>query len=208
MDFKKLLEKRRACHSFKKGVKIPDADLKEMISQTALTPSGYNAQPWEFIIIREEQNIERMGEIAFSQPHVKDASAIIIVLGDSIIGRNVDPLLEDWLKFGYCTKEEIPVFRNSIAKNRQPEKLKKMALRNAMLAAMTLIYAAEDMDYATCPIMGFSQKDLEAELSIPEDRVIALMIAIGEMDPKNQKPRLPRKSSGEMIHWENFKNSE
>ncbi len=204
MEFSELIKKRRACHSFLPGQTIPREDLIKIIEETSLTPSGYNAQPWEFIIINEKENIQKIGEIAFDQPHVKDSSAIIIVLGDSKIGRNVDKLLQDWLKYGYCTEEEIPVYKNSIAKNRKPERLKKMALRNAMLACMTLMLSAENMGYANCPIMGFSQKDLETELEIPEDRVIALMIAIGHIDPKNQKERLPRKSAQEMIHWEKF----
>lgn len=204
MEFFELIKKRRACHNFVPGRKISEEDFQKMIEATALTPSGYNAQPWEFIIIREEKNIHKTCEIAFDQPHIKNASAIIVVLGDSKIGRNVDKLLEDWVQYGYCNKEDIPVFKNSIAKNRKPERLKKMALRNAMLAAMTLIYSAENLGYDTCPLMGFSQKDLEAELKIPEDRVIALMIAIGKNDHSKENPRLPRKQANEMIHWEKF----
>ena len=204
MEFSQLIKQRRACHHFQKGRTIPREDLLRIVEETALTPSGYNAQPWEFIIIQEPQNIERMGEIAFSQPHVKDASALVVALGDSIIGRNVDALLQDWLRFGYCVEADIPIFRNSIAKNRKPEQLQKMALRNTMLACMTLIYSAENMGYATCPIMGFSQKDLTAELRIPDDRVIALLIAIGYRESASPKMRLPRKKPTDMIHWEKF----
>lgn len=205
MDFLELIKKRRACHNFIAGKEIPDKDLEEMILQTSLTPSGYNAQPWEFIIIRKAENIRKIHKIAYKQEHIKNASAIIIVLGDTNIGRNVDKLLQDWLKHGYCEEEEIPAFRNSIAKNRKPEKLKTMALRNAMLACMTLIYSAENMGYSTCPIMGFTHKELEEYLKIPEDRIIALMLAIGYGEDKKEKPRLPRKSPKEMIHWEKFK---
>ncbi len=204
MDFSDLIQKRRACHSFETGRSIPEADLLRMVEETNLTPSGYNAQPWEFIIIRERENIERMGEIAFSQPHVADASALIVVLGDSFIGRNVDDILADWLKYGYCQQDDLPVFRNSIAKNRKPEQLQKMALRNAMLACMTLIYSAENMGYATCPVMGFAQKKMVQELKIPDDRVIALLIAIGYPTADTPKPRLPRKKVDDVIHWETF----
>ena len=202
MNFKELIEKRRACHNFLPNQTIPRADLKEIIRQTSYTPSGYNAQPWEFIII--EKNIEKIQKIAFDQPHLKNAAAIIIVLGDTKIGRNVDHLLKDWLDHGYCTEEEIPAYKNSIAKNRKPEVLEKMALRNAMLAAMTLIYAAEDLGYDTCPIMGFSQHELETALKIPNDRIIGLMIAIGKNDHKKEPSRLPRKTPQELIHWETF----
>lgn len=202
MEFSELIKQRRACHHFVPGQSIPEEDLKKMVLETSLTPSGYNAQPWEFIIIQEKENIKKVGEIAFKQTHVADASALIVVLGDMNIGRNVDSLLQDWLKHGYCTEEEIPAYRNSIAKVRSPEKRKQMALRNAMLACMTLIYSAENMGYATCPIMGFSQWKLEEELNIPEDRAIALLIAIGTEDKGKENERLPRKKTESMIYWE------
>lgn len=204
MEFFDLVKKRRACHHFLPGKNIPQKDLEKMIEYTSLTPSGYNAQPWEFIIIQERENLKAIQKIAFKQEHLKNASAIVVVLADTFIGRNVDSLLADWLKYGYCTKEELQAYRNSIAKNRNPEKLKSMALRNTMLACMTLMYAAENMGYATCPIMGFSQHELEDYLNIPDDRVVALMIAMGYEDLGKEKERLPRKTIKEMIHWEKF----
>ena len=204
MEFSQLIQKRRACHSFVSGQSIPKTDILKIIQETSLTPSGYNAQPWEFIVIQDQNHIEEVGEIAFSQSHVKDASALIVVLGDSFIGRNVDTLLADWLKFGHCTEKDLPNLRNSIAKNRKSEQLKKMALRNAMLACMTLIYSAENMGYATCPVMGFNQKKLITTLQIPDDRVIALLIAVGYLKSGNDKPRLPRKDPSSLIHWEKF----
>lgn len=205
MEFFELLKKRRACHHFQAGRPIPDSDLKEMIQWAGLAPSGYNAQPWEFILIREPENLKKVSEIAFNQPHLKNVSALVVVLADMEIGRNVDRLLQDWLNFGYISEEEIPVYRNSIAKNRSPEKKKQMGLRNAMLSAMTFILSAENMGYATCPVMGFSQLELEAHLKIPEDRLIALMIAVGYPDSdKEERPRLPRKSLEELCHWEEF----
>lgn len=207
MDFFDLLHKRRACHTFIPGKTIPDEDFTKMIEHTALTPSGYNAQPWEFIVIREPENIQKIADIAFDQEHIRNASAIVVVLGDMEIGRHVDELLADWLKFGYCTKEELPAYRNSIAKVRSPEKRKDMALRNSMLAAMTLLFVAENMGYATCPLMGFSQWKLQEFLEIPEDRIISLVVAVGYGDPQHEKPRLPRKSADQVMHWEKFKNS-
>ena len=205
MDFFELVKKRRSCHHFLPNKKIPKKDLEEMIEYTSLTPSGYNAQPWEFVIIQDKKNINEVQKIAFKQKHLKNASAIIVVLADMFISRNVEKILADWLKYGYCSDEELQAYRNSIAKNRKPETLKGMALRNAMLACMTLIYAAENKGYATCPIMGLSQHKLEKFLNIPEDRVIALMIAIGYEDEGKEKTRLPRKNIEEMIHWEKFK---
>lgn len=204
MDFSDLIKKRRACHHFLPGIKIPDEDFLRMIEETSLTPSGYNAQPWEFVIIRKLENLAKIHELGFEQSHIKDASAVILVLADTEIGRRADQIVREWVDGGYITEPCIPEFKNSIAKVRSPEKKKMMALRSTMLAAMTLIYSAENMGYATCPIMGFSQWEVEEFLNIPKDRVIALMIALGKADGSKALPRLPRKKPEEMVHWERF----
>ncbi len=204
MNFSELIHQRRACHHFQKGVQIPDEDISKMIEMTSLTPSGYNAQPWEFVVVRDRENLQKLHEIAFEQPHVQDASAVIIVLGDMNIGRRTEELVNMWIDHGYVPEERRQALSNSIGKNRSPEKRREMALRNAMLASMTLIYAAEDLGYATCPMMGFSQWQLEEFLEVPEDRLVALMIAVGKADDSEPLKRLPRKEVGEMIHWEKF----
>ena len=204
MDFSDLIKKRRACHHFQAGFQIPDEDFVKMIEETSFTPSGYNAQPWDFVIVREPENLAKIHELGFQQPHLKDASAVILVLGDTDIGRRVDEGVRQWVDGGYLEPERIPEFKNSMAKVRSPEKRKIMALRNAMLAAMTLIYSAENMGYATCPIMGFSQWEVEEFLQIPKDRVIALMIALGKAAGTEVQPRLPRRSVEEMVRWERW----
>ena len=73
-----------------------------------------------------------------------------------------------------------------------------------MLAAMTFMYSAEDLGYATCPMMGFSQWQLEEFLELPEDRIIALMIAIGKADQAAALPGVPRRDPKEVIHWEKY----
>ena len=59
------------------------------------------------------------------------------------------------------------------------------------------------MGYAACPVMGLFEKMVQ-ELKIPDDRVIALLIAIGYPTSASPKPRLPRKKVDDVIHWETF----
>ena len=206
MDFKEILQKRRACHSFDPNAVVEDEDLRKIIEDTALTPSGYNVQPWEFVVVREKENIAKMSEIAYNQKHVKDASAVIIVLGDTFIGRNADKVTQEWVENGYLADEKAHSFKASISKERDFAKLEGMALRNSALAAMTLILAAENAGYATCPMMGFSQLEMRKFLEIPKDRVITLMVAIGKNGPREVLKRLPRKSFEELVYFEKFQN--
>ena len=204
MDFLDLVKKRRATHHFEKGFKLSEEDFKKIIEYTRFTPSGYNAQPWEFILIQDEDRIKEIGKIAFNQTQIVEAGNAIVVLGDLNIGRNADALLEDWVKYGYCTPEEVPVYKNTFTKPRPEGRLRQMALRNASFAAITLIYVAEALGFQTCPMMGVSQPKLLKFLEVPEDRIIALLIAIGKGIREKEKPQLPRKEVETMIWKEKF----
>lgn len=204
MEFLDVLYKRRACHHFLPNKEFTEEQFRELIDRVRMTPSGYNAQPWEFILVRDKSIFKEMQEIAFDQAHVSDCSAIIVILGDLNIGRNADDILKDWVKYGYCTEEQVPVYHNTFTRPRSREKLFGMALRNASLAAMTLLFAATDMGFATCPMMGLSQYKLLEFLQVPEDRIPILMVAIGYEDKGKEKPQLPRKSVESMIYKEKF----
>jgi len=204
MIFSELAKKRRSVHSFIPNKEFTDAQFKELIKTTSYTPSGYNAQPWEFVLIRDKDRLKKLQEIAYNQKHITECSGVIVILGDTNIGRNADELLKDWVKYGYCTEEQVPVYKNTFTKKRAPEKLKDMSLRNATLSAMTLMYAAEEMGLATCPMMGITQWELMDFIKAPEDRILIMAIAIGYEDTGKEKPQLPRKKIENMIHFEEF----
>ena len=204
MDFFDLCHQRRSCHHFAPNHKISKEDFKKIIELTALTPSGYNAQPWEFILIQDEARLKQLEHIAMDQKHIREAGNAVVVLGDTFIGRNADKILEDWVKNGLITEEKKAVYKEAFTRKRSPEKYKQMALRNAALAAMTFMYAAQQYGWNTCPMMGVKQLELKKFCRIPEDHIIVMLIALGKADMSKEPPRLPRKSFEEMVHYEWF----
>jgi nitroreductase len=204
MDFSQIVNKRRACHYFQPNIEIPTKDWKQIFEETSLAPSGYNLQPWEFILIQEKENIQEISSIAYNQSHVENASGIIIALADTNIARHADLITQQWVDNNYLDPEKAHSFKASLTKERPQEKNQIMALRSTLLACMTLIFSAENLGYATCPMMGFRQLQMKKFLNIPDDRTIALMIAVGKKS-KDPLPRLPRKSFEELVHIERFK---
>ena len=204
MNFKKLILQRRACHHFVSGKKITDQDFKKIIELVRFTPSGYNAQPWEFILVRDKKRLKRLQAIAFDQPHVTEASGMVVVLGDKNMGRHADQIMKEWVKHGYVDEKRVLNYLASMKKKRGDDKQREMALRNSALAAMVFMLAAEDLGFATCPMMGFRQWELEEFLEIPSDRIVTLLIAIGYADRSKLKKQLSRKSVDEMIYKEKF----
>lgn len=206
MDFLDILKKRRACHAFASGKKIPKQDIETIIEQASLAPSGYNAQPWEFVVAEKKENIKKIQEIAYGQKHVADASAIVFVIADTDIGRDAENIISQWVDYGYFEEKKAATYIDAMKKDRRDHKKEVMAIRNASLAAMTLIFAAENLGYATCPMMGFRQLEMKKFLHIPSEKKIALMIALGYQDPEKKViKRLPRKKTKDVLFWEQLR---
>ena len=53
-SFLELIKKRRSIRQFKPDP-IPDEYVDKIIEAARWAPSGYNSQPWEFIVVREKK---------------------------------------------------------------------------------------------------------------------------------------------------------
>jgi nitroreductase len=45
-------------------------------------PSGYNLQPWHFVVVRNPEQKRRLREAAMGQAKVEEAGAVIVCCGD------------------------------------------------------------------------------------------------------------------------------
>src|SRR5256885_15759012 len=72
---------RRATSHFKTEEEVPAEILDAILRLGAQAPSGYNLQPWRFIVVREAENRRRLQQVAFGQPKVGEAPVVVIALG-------------------------------------------------------------------------------------------------------------------------------
>ena len=68
---------RRATPSFD-GTPIPPEDLRIILEAGLTAPSGYNIQPWRFIVVQGEEQKKRLRAASFNQAKVEEASAVIV----------------------------------------------------------------------------------------------------------------------------------
>ncbi len=80
--FKDLLKKRRTIRKYK-NEKLSEEDLRTILSAGLHAPSGSNKNPWQFIVITDEENIKKAADL---KEHRTDfpyhAAAIILVAVD------------------------------------------------------------------------------------------------------------------------------
>src|SRR5258708_40156443 len=93
--FSEALKERRATNSFE-DVPIHDADLEKIIRAGLEAPSGYNIQPWRFVVVRDPEQKKKLRQAPFGQPKVEQASAVIVACGDPMGWKDGD--LEEMLR--------------------------------------------------------------------------------------------------------------
>jgi len=104
------IAERRATPSFD-GSPVPDEVLSVILRAGLESPSGYNLQPWRFVVVRSAEQKRRLREAAKGQTKVEEAGAIIVCCGDpdAPCGRNLDDVLAEAAKHGFSEEQNRKV---------------------------------------------------------------------------------------------------
>jgi nitroreductase len=97
MDALEAIRKRRTVRSFT-GAPIPRPDLETIVDAGRLAASGYNRQPWDFIVVTDRGMIE---QLKIAAQWMEKAGAIIAVV--------LDPTTKYWLEDGSAAVQNMLV---------------------------------------------------------------------------------------------------
>jgi putative NAD(P)H nitroreductase len=187
VEINEALKGRRSINYFDPGRSIPDEKLRELIEIANLSPSSFNLQPWEVVVVTDAERKEILKKCAFEQEKVVEASAVLIIIANpNAIEENIDRVLENWADLGYMKREETKQRRAGPFKlhgDAGSEKRKLFAVKNTSFFAMALMIAARAQGLETHPMDGFSEEMVKGKFNIPDDRVIPLLIAVGYLKP-------------------------
>lgn len=95
MDALEAIKKRRSVREYT-GEAIPREDLEKIVDAGRLAPTGYNRQPWDFIIVTKRELIEQLKVAA---QWMEKAGAVIAVV--------LDPSSRWWLEDGAAAVENM-----------------------------------------------------------------------------------------------------
>jgi len=191
------IKERRATPAFD-GSPIPEADLKQIMQAGLEAPSGYNIQPWRFVVVRDPAQKAALQAAGFGQSKIGEASAVVVACGDPNSWQSdLDEMIELGKKQGAIASAQVEEairknfggFRGGPAGDAggiAPD----WALwlnRHVMIAFTTIMWAAETLGYDTAPMEGFQESAVRKALGIPEQvRVIALL-SIGRRKGEDKK---------------------
>ncbi|MBV9209837.1 MAG: nitroreductase family protein [Acidobacteria bacterium] len=174
-----LLERRATNHFTDEPV--PEEVLDAILKLAAQAPSGYNLQPWRFIVVREEENRKRLQAAAFGQPKVAEAPVVVIALGMKEEWQaRADEVFSEGAQRGagnpdtwQQAKEGALQFLTGM------QKMDVWVNRHTMIAVTTMMLVSEAYGFDTAPMEGFNPAAVKTEFGIPEEAEVVALLAIG-----------------------------
>ena len=205
MTFDEITRKRRSINFFDPDKAVPRDLLEKLVNLAASTPSGFNLQPWNLMVLKEQPEKEKLKALAWNQPKITEAPVVLIVLADKNGWQEGHPVFEKtWAQMVASgmqdTQRDWFLSATSSLYNWSKEANLAFAAKNAGFFAMSLMYAATSLGLETHPMDGFDHEAVKKAFNIPDQFWVPLLIAVGYRKPGLElSPPKWRKSYDEIV---------
>jgi nitroreductase len=184
-----VVRQRRATQHYQ-STPIPDDDLRKILFAGLGAPSGYNLQPWRFVVVRDLGQRRLLRQAAMGQAKVQEAPVVIVACGDTQGWAHGD--LEEMLRLaeihGYGSPSDHENVRHNVTKflggvpgtvgGIGPD-LAVWVNRHVMIALTTMMWMAEALGYDTTPMEAFCESKIKGLLNVPDSVRVVALLAIG-----------------------------
>lgn len=185
MDTFEAIERRRAVKHYDSEHRLDDNEVRRLFETVILSPTAFNIQNWRFVLVREPELRRQIRAVAWDQAQVTDASLLVLMCADLKAWRKQPERY--WRDAPQPVQEFIlPAIDQYYRGREQVER--DEAMRSCGIAAQTLMLSATAMGYDSCPMDGFDFDAVAKLIGLPDDHVIAMMVAVG----RGVKPAWPR----------------
>src|SRR5438874_7912617 len=183
-----VVRERRATPHFEPAP-VPDEDLRKILQAGLSAPSGFNLQPWRFVVVRDAEQRKRLRAAAMNQQKVEEAPVMIVACGDSDAwhGEALEEMLRISAEHGYGSNPEKMKQTLSDTFTHHPN-IAMWLNRQVMIAFTHMMLMAEALGYDTAPMEGFVESQIKQTLGIPTDDVrVVAMLGIGRLKCEDKK---------------------
>lgn len=185
MNVSSAIETRRSVKHYDPTHRMADAEIEKLMSLALLAPTAFNIQNWRFVLVQDPELRKQVRAVSWNQAQVTDASLLVVLVADlnawqrepARYWKDAPQAVQDFL---------VPAIDQYY--RGKPQVQRDEGMRSCGMAAMTLMLAAREMGYDSCPMDGFDFDAVARLLNLPEDHTPAMYVAIG----KGTKEAWPR----------------
>lgn len=177
MNVNIAIETRRSIKSFDPHHQMTQAEIDQLMSLAMLSPTAFNIQHWRFVLVTEPTLRHQIRAVSWNQAQVQEASLLIVLTADL---KAWEKQPERYWKNAPKAASDIlvPMIGNYYENNEQAER--DEAMRSCGMAAMTIMLAAKEMGYDTCPMDGFDFNAVAKLLNLPADHIPTMFVVVGK----------------------------
>jgi len=217
LDLLQAIRERKSIRAFKPDP-IPKETIEEVLRLTIHAPSAINLQPWEFIVVIDEEKDRLSRELikAYREKQISCSPG------------NVKPLPETYSQRGIVTSEHMKPYLEQIGVSFEQfinegscnfygapvaiiicldDAFSKARMVDIGMALGYLVLSAHGLGLATCPIglIAAYEDEIKDLLNIPENKNVIIGAALGYPDWENPVNRFKssRDDLDKLVRWIN-----
>ena len=184
MDTFSAIKERRSVKNYDPEHRMSDAEVRQLMEATLLSPTSFNMQNWRFVVIDHPEQKAALRAAAWDQAQLTDASVAIVLCADLNCHLNGERY---WANAPEAVRNVlVPMIAPFYSEN--PDLQRDEAMRSVGIAGQTLMLAAKAMGYDSCPMIGFDPARVAEIIKLPKDHVIGMIVVVGKaLKPANER---------------------
>ena len=200
MNVNQAIVERRSVKAYDPHHKMTEQEISQLMSLAMLSPTAFNIQNWRFVVVTEPVLRQQIRAVSWNQAQVEEASLLIVLTADlnawakqpERYWQNAPKVASDIL---------VPMIGHYYENNLQVQR--DEAMRSCGMAAMTIMLAAKEMGYDTCPMDGFDFDAVGKLLNLPADHIPTMFVVVGK-PLKEASPRGGQLAMDEVVIYNQF----
>jgi nitroreductase len=193
LTIREAIEQRRSIRKFRQ-VPVPDKVISELLDAARLAPSGSNAQPWRFKIVRDKDTKERLVKASYGQTFIGEAPLVLVCCAD--IGGYLEGVvsgLQDLGKIGAVEDRIVEIVLNRTGRMMKMnlDQFEQRIAFNVAIAIEHIALRALDFGLGTCWIRLIDESAIKSIFGWDDTISVVALLPIGYPD-ESPAPRKRR----------------
>jgi len=192
---KEAITQRRSIRKFKPDP-VPDDHITALLDAARLAPSGCNAQPWRFKVVKDKETKWGLACAAYNQSFIADAPIVLVCCAD--IKAYLDGTvagIQDLGKIGAVENRVVRIILERTAKTKimNIEQLGPVIAFNVAIAIEHIVLRALDFGMGSCWIRMIDGQAVKNIFGWDNNIYVVALVPIGypaELPPPRKRLRL------------------
>ncbi|WP_158211206.1 nitroreductase family protein [Myroides phaeus] len=190
MELLNSLQWRYATKRYNSEVKLSDEVVMQIVETARMAPTSSGLQPFEMILIKNQELKEKLVPVAMNQVQVKECSHLLVfAVWDTYTEARIDSVFDNMETIREMAKGEMNDYKNSLKAHfgsLTEEQQFQHAARQAYIAFGLAIGAAAELKVDASPMEGFHNDQMDEMLGLTAKGLKSVTIlALGERDHEN-----------------------